>query len=826
MAKLPTKIIWAPTLAFHDPDPPLRIESSVTLDGSLTVTDNLGSFNASSSADANSSWFSSGGAAPEFFGYEGVPVEGSWFGSGNNGSFSAFADAITVDAMWFASGGSSGQFYGERAYTARCEGAFTYDPIGGPAWDGTLRRDPEFLVQTQSNDSPSQSTFTDEEEPALGQNVQLDMQDGHGIILGGTVQSYVTRYQGLPTDDHLVFDTTVADYLWLLNKRRPFGCFTDVPADIVAQALRVGYAPPDFSGAGIVPGLPRITVSFDGSLDYSGCMSVITARIAGHFRVDKDKVISLFLDDPAPGPDPIDDDNELLIRDQPLTITRDASQLRNRVFVKGSTAKLMADSSIGATELEIDGLDVFNQNGGEAIIGCDRFTYGGVLKTLVYPPPDASLTIGPHIVSSWLISPGNIIEGGPIRTTVRYSSSLVFNGKEGPRSAPSQENVSRYNPGFSVSGTFLPFAGFLPPGAHVWLCAFRDSGGLLYNLNIGRSGGGGFVLGAMELNWNAGSGISNDVRPVSVVLFRKADIPGGDPGPPGNQNGWYYEVASQPYFAGVTAYSFTDGKADESLGNAAPWDDGALAFLIYDTIGSRVEIFTRSARITAFNNGAQQLKIYREEKYNGPFDNTWTEPQVCMSFNTTTAATSSDPVSHEDLKATTAHLYAFGEEPSNNSTVPPAPKPKERIVLSGVSGLDEAHFEGDQVSIFMQLDDLQSQLDAAVREGGDGLHEFMVVDGSLRSDAELAARGNAELTLFKDPIVTVSYSSFDSKHTPGGTVEFNLTRPSFVASLKITEVRIDKIHFDHGHVARYNVTASSVKFTLQDLLRRTILRPY
>lgn len=750
--------------------------------------------------------------------------DGSWFASGQS-SAAFFPDARPiVEGSWFASGTSQATWYGALGWVARCVGAFTFDPVGGPEWSGTLRRDPEILIQTQSNDSPSKSTFTDEEEPALGQNVQLDMHDGLGVILGGTVQSYVTRYEGLT--NQLAFDTTIADYLWLLNKRRPFGCFTDVPADEVAQSIRASYAPSDFSGAGIVSGLPRITVVFDGSLDYCGCMSVIASRIAGQFRVDRDKVIYLFQDDPAPGPDPIDDDNEDLIRDQPLTITRDASQLRNRVFVRGASTKLLADSVIGATQLEIDGLDIFDPSGGEAIIGCDRFTYAGVDKTLIYPTPDASLQTGPLVVAQ-LKRDGGVTNSGPIRTVVRYSTAMVFDGKEGPRGPIANGPVDRVNPTMGSSVAFINGGGFIPAGHTVeWLFGFRDSGGALYDTNIGNTGSTSRgTIGAYLVTVNLGI-LADEHEPSDVVLWRRANIPGGDPGPSGTVNGWFYEVGSQPYVPGQSVYAFTDGKDDASLGNAAPWGEGLYTFNRYDTIGHKVEVLTLGARNTATNSGADQLKVYREEGYNGLVGTLWTEPQECMTFDTSENVDATTPQYTEDLKPTTAHLYSNSEDPSNSSNTPPEVKPKTRIVLFGVSGLDEAHAEGDEVNIFMQLDDLPSQVAAAIREGGDGLHEYMVSDSNLRSDAELEARGQAELTLFKDPIVTVTYSSFDRKHTPGGTVEFNLTRPPFVGSLKITEVRVDKVHYDHGHVARYNVTASSVKFTLQDLLRRTILRPY
>jgi len=54
-----------------------------------------------------------------------------------------------------------------------------------------------------------------------------------------------------------------------------------------------------------------------------------------------------------------------------------------------------------------------------------------------------------------------------------------------------------------------------------------------------------------------------------------------------------------------------------------------------------------------------------------------------------------------------------------------------------------------------------------------------------------------------------------------------LSDPPFVGTLKAVQVSIDKFHVtdsDNPLAPRYNVTASSVKFTLQDLLRRVLLR--
>jgi hypothetical protein len=276
---------------------------------------------------------------------------------------------------------------------------------------------------------------------------------------------------------------------------------------------------------------------------------------------------------------------------------------------------------------------------------------------------------------------------------------------------------------------------------------------------------------------------------------------------------------------GSTSYTFFDGKADASLGNAAPWDDGLYAFQRYDTIGARVTVNTLSPRNTASNNGATSLKIYREEKFNGPISNSWTAPAVCMTFDTTVNVTAGDPPYHEDTKPTTAHLNAYGEEHNEpGRPVPPPPVPKVRLVLFGVTGLTETAHEGDDVEIFVERNDLTAQIFWAQKRGGNGVREYTITDRNLRSDAELIARGDAELTLFSMPILTVTYSTRDDRSVTGTFVNFNLTEPPIVASLRIQESTIDQIHEADNLSQRYTIVASSVKFTLEDLLRRALIR--
>lgn len=154
--------------------------------------------------------------------------------------------------------------------------------------------------------------------------------------------------------------------------------------------------------------------------------------------------------------------------------------------------------------------------------------------------------------------------------------------------------------------------------------------------------------------------------------------------------------------------------------------------------------------------------------------------------------------------------------------------------LAGVPGsaslvLDEALAvaiaEGVPINNFFQADNVQSQAllgKAELDINGnptDGVHEYGIVDTSLKARFQLYMRAMAELELFAFPIVTVTYSTRDPNSRSGATVRFNLTSPPIVGDFLIQDVTIDQIHDESDALMpRYNVTASSVRYELTDLL--------
>jgi hypothetical protein len=144
--------------------------------------------------------------------------------------------------------------------------------------------------------------------------------------------------------------------------------------------------------------------------------------------------------------------------------------------------------------------------------------------------------------------------------------------------------------------------------------------------------------------------------------------------------------------------------------------------------------------------------------------------------------------------------------------------------LTGVTGLTKALAKGAPVHIWVQRDDLVAQAAAAAREStaaytSDGIHEVLITD-ERRGEASLTARCDAHLALFATPIVTATYATRDVKTASGKPVGITLTSPPIAEVLTIQDVTISEIDVAPGLAPRYTVTASSVRFSLDDLLRR------
>lgn len=133
--------------------------------------------------------------------------------------------------------------------------------------------------------------------------------------------------------------------------------------------------------------------------------------------------------------------------------------------------------------------------------------------------------------------------------------------------------------------------------------------------------------------------------------------------------------------------------------------------------------------------------------------------------------------------------------------------------------------QGSTIHNFFQADDVDSQKFLAKAEldkdgaKTDGIHEFTIVDTSLKATFQLYMRAYAELELFARPIVSVRWSTRDPKTKAGQTIHVDSSNPPCQGDFLIQEVTIDQIRDEGEQLApRYTATASSVRYELNDLL--------
>jgi hypothetical protein len=142
-------------------------------------------------------------------------------------------------------------------------------------------------------------------------------------------------------------------------------------------------------------------------------------------------------------------------------------------------------------------------------------------------------------------------------------------------------------------------------------------------------------------------------------------------------------------------------------------------------------------------------------------------------------------------------------------------------MLVGVATVGQLIRKGSAIHIWVQHDDITAQAEHAARTGGDGIVEYLITDMRRGVDS-LSARCVADLALFCRPIVTVAYACRDVKTKSGKPITVTLPGHSIALPLIIQDVTIDQIDVAARLAPRFTVRASSVRFSLEDTLRRLV----
>lgn len=151
-----------------------------------------------------------------------------------------------------------------------------------------------------------------------------------------------------------------------------------------------------------------------------------------------------------------------------------------------------------------------------------------------------------------------------------------------------------------------------------------------------------------------------------------------------------------------------------------------------------------------------------------------------------------------------------------NSTVTAAPA-LTGIPASGAGAVQIAIIQGDEVNLFVQVDDLIARAALAALLGGDGVQEDVLQDRRL-SQREALARGFAHLEAKKHVVVELRYQTRDLNARTGRLQAVNLGPPfSLLGDFLVQSVTEQP--FNPHLMPRFDITASNARFTFDEFLR-------
>jgi hypothetical protein len=697
--------------------------------------------------------------------------------------------------------------------------------------------------------------------PIVDQDLRVTVNsDAPVLLFNGTIQSVDMSYEGRPTQ--LAWPCSAIDDIARLNRKRPFGTWTDVSATTIAQELVAGFAP-GFTTTHVQAGLPTVSITFDGTEDLSACLARVAKAIGGYYYVE-DLDLHLFTEEATDTPDPLEPGYPFL-DDPPIRVNVDTSQRRTRVYGKGHGEALISDVGAGETILPIADAVMFPLAGGQAIVGTTpdgaqsqivsyalaQTAEGGSLVGPGVSPsvgptlngtPGAGVESGVHgYAYTWVTAAGQTLPSPLTTITVGATTgpppkpsaiagdqfAQVFNN--GVTQGATYRYVATYSLATSssdhsletaisaVSLSVVPVANTNYPGntSALYCSVLVTSNPAVKWIHIYRTLANGSTFYLQHTSANPGSGsaggydIVSDATLSTHVTAPVADssvtnrvaIAGVATGPTGTTSRNVYRTTAGGAQLKLLA-TIADNTTATYTDAIADASLGANA-LASDTSG----LATIAGQINAGSTSILTAS-------SGPFSTTggWvrlSSGQVArysgISGNTLTGV----PAMGSGAILTTVQY---------GSPIVPAP------ALTGVSGVVLPMLKGAMVHIWVQRDDLAAQaalvaIDAAQGRVSDGVVEHTITD-ERRGEASLIALCDADLALFSRPLVTVAYATRDTKTKSGKPIIVNLVSPPISETLTIQSVDISEIDIAYGLAPRFSVVASNVRFSLEDLLRR------
>lgn len=658
-------------------------------------------------------------------------------------------------------------------------------------------------------------------DPQEGQEVlvRLGSKNNGQRVFGGIVLNRDHHYQVAP--GQYGCQVNCIDYTWHLTRQLVRATYTSISATTIAQAVIALV--PGMSSAGVAANLAAVSVTWT-DITVDAAMQQLAALVGGYYYVDYNKVVHLYTSDTS-----VTNPTDLTSAHPTLMALRhqhDLSQIVTRVRVSGSSARAYAGVSAGATSLGVTDVTPFASSG-YALVDGMRISYSSISGAFSAPN-----------LNSWTTqsAPPAVYKHAIWVSTLGYFVA-VGNGAGAT----------------SVDGITWT-ARTMPAGQHhrvAWsstlglLAASNDSG----TISTSPDGITWTTRSPAEANQWYGICWSSTLGMFCAVAY----------------NGTHQVATS----TNGTTWSLATAAAVQNWG-AVVWADGPNVFAAVATTGAGTSVMTSADGVTWTGRTGYYSMV--DVAWNGsllvavggspdriatsPDGVTWTtrtSPSavtwntviwaselslwIAMSQTSTavmsssdgitwTAATCSQTALWESVvwSPTAGRIVGLGQTAgtpklsTNDTTL--LYRTLAGIPASGQYSLSAAVAANDTITYEAQVDDLTAQAALAALIGGSdtGVVEEVLAAGAVTSTAAIAY-GTAELTLRKNALVTVTYTSRDPNTYSGRTVTVSLASPTSLSGTFMIQ-RVTVSAFQPALFPTYSVTAVSTLYRIEDVLRQ------
>jgi hypothetical protein len=675
-----------------------------------------------------------------------------------------------------------------------------------------------------------------------------------GLVFNGEVQD---TDQALD-ETSVRWDAKGIDSSQQFNRHLVFAQFTNVDAGVAFKTLIAAFAP-DFTSNNVQTGIGNITLAWAGeTMDTVG--AAIAQAIGGYCYRDLNDDVHLFITEvPALTPDPLDANNKTMLVGT-LQFDANVSQTRNRAIGVGAGTTLLSAVNVGETMIAVQDATIFDNAPNTVLIGgSQRVNYTS--KTVAAPTsaPVPAAVVGTGLGSGTYqyaytdVTPSGESLPSPLGNVTTGSTGYVTP----PASAPTITNEPGAafffyycNIGDSITAaiTYVNARGETtigPLSASVITVALTASptNAAPFNFTaLAVSGDGtvtaknlyvyrnGTAIGYMQVT---AAGTSITAIPNTYVAFTLVAPPGSNTastgatsqvsisavavGPsPTTARKIYRTVVNgsqlklqQTIADNITTVGVQDATADGSLGANAPTSDtSGLVILAVTTTNGAVAAGATSVVLTSasgfLSSGGWAFLASTAIRYTGISGNTLTGIPPNGIGSVLTAIPTAQQV--------TTNRMLIG------------------IPSSGLGSITAPALINDSVALYAQRDNTTSQTLVAAIEGlnakgiaSDGIYEVKITDASQVTQAALDALCDADLALYASSlgIITITFSSLDRKLYVGRPITVNL--PSLGLSGTFVIQTVNVTFFDNGQLPIFVCTASSVRYSLQDLLKHLVM---